>query len=246
MHGNPGRGTDWEYLLSEVAGFARAIAPDMPGFGAADKPADFEYTVGGYARHLAGVLDQLGVERAHLVLHDFGGPWGLAWGLANPQAFRSATLINTSALVEYRWHRYARIWRTPLVGELFQAALSRPAYRLVAGRDNPRLDRADLDRLYEQARPPETKRAVLRLYRATDPDFAEPFIEHLRKLDRPALVIWGGDEPYLPPEQAELQRGAFPSARVEVLEGHGHWVFWEDPERVAGLAVPFLREQVGR
>jgi pimeloyl-ACP methyl ester carboxylesterase len=69
--------------------------------------------------------------------------------------------------------------------------------------------------------------------------------EPLRVLDRPALVIWGADDAYLPREQAERQRESFPSARVEVLEGHGHWVFHEDPERVASLVVPFLREQVG-
>src|SRR5262245_53642091 len=78
VHGNPGPGRDWEALMPRVSAFARCVAPDMPGYGNADKPAVFDYTVEGYARHLGGLLDRLAVRRAHLVLHDFGGPWGLA------------------------------------------------------------------------------------------------------------------------------------------------------------------------
>src|SRR5215212_7465374 len=49
VHGNPGTGHDWEDLIGRVTRFARALAPDMPGYGRADKPADFDYTVDGYA-----------------------------------------------------------------------------------------------------------------------------------------------------------------------------------------------------
>jgi pimeloyl-ACP methyl ester carboxylesterase len=69
-------------------------------------------------------------------------------------------------------------------------------------------------------------------------------IDPLRALDPPTLVIWGSDDRYVPVEQAERQRQSFPSARVEVLPGRGHWVFWEDPETVAALVVGFLRQQV--
>ncbi len=79
VHGNPGSRLDWAELADAVSGFGRAVAMDMPGYRRAGKPANFDYTIAGYARHLAGALDQLDISRAHLVLHDFGGPWGLAW-----------------------------------------------------------------------------------------------------------------------------------------------------------------------
>jgi pimeloyl-ACP methyl ester carboxylesterase len=245
VHGSPGTSQDWDDLLPRVSAFARVLAPDMPGFGDADKPRDFPYTVDGYARHLGGLLDQLGVRRAHLVLHDFGGGWGLGWALAHPDAFASVTLIDIGVLIGYRWHRYARIWRTPVLGELFQATANRWAFRQLIGRENPRLPREAVDRIYDQGRGWPTKRAVLRLYRATPPDFAEAMAPRFRELDPPTLVVWGTADAYLPVEQAERQRQVFPSARIELLEGHGHWVFWEDSERVASLVVPFLREQVG-
>jgi pimeloyl-ACP methyl ester carboxylesterase len=186
VHGNPGAGRDWEDLLRRVGPVARAIAPDMPGYGDADKPRGFDYTVTGYAQHLAGILDQHGVRRAHLVLHDFGGPWGLAWGLAHPDSFASVTLINTGALIGYRWHRYARIWRTPVVGELFMLMSNRWALRAVLKRENPGLSSRHLDQLYQQSRHPATKRAVLKLYRATPPTASKRSIRRCaRWIDRP-------------------------------------------------------------
>jgi pimeloyl-ACP methyl ester carboxylesterase len=245
VHGTPGSGQDWEDLMGQVGGFARAIAPDMPGFGGADKPADFDYTVAGYARHLGGLLDALGVQRAHLVLHDFGGSWGLAWAVAHPDALASVTLINTGVLIDYTWHKYARVWRTPVAGELFQASTSRLGFRQLAGRENPGLRRDQIDRIYDAGHPRATKRATRRLFRATDADSGERELSApLREIDPPALVIWGSDDRYVPVEQAERQRASLPRARVEILEGRGHWPFWEDPAAVAELVVGFLRPQL--
>ncbi len=246
VHGNPGPKEDWADLVARVGEFARAVAPDMPGYGAADKPQDFDYTVGGYAAHLAGVVDQLGIRRVHLVAHDFGGAFALTWAAQHPESFASVTLIGTGTLIDYHWHRYARIWRTPILGEAFQATATRQGFRYLVGRENPKLPRAAIDGIYANSRPPATRRAILRLYRATPESAFAALVPALRPLDRPALVVWPTKDPYLPVEQAERQREAFPSARIELLEGNGHWVFLEDPERVASLVVPFLSEQVSR
>ena len=131
VHGNPGFSRDWEDLLERVGEFSRCLAPDMPGFGQADRPEEFNYTVSGYARHLGGLLTKLQVQRAHLVLHDFGGPWGLAWALANPTALASLTLINTGVLPDYHWHYLARVWRAPMLGEIFMASTTRLGFHLL-------------------------------------------------------------------------------------------------------------------
>jgi pimeloyl-ACP methyl ester carboxylesterase len=242
VHGNPGPAEDWRDLVGRTGEFARAVAPDMPGYGNADKPRDFPYTVQGYAEHLDGVLTELGITRAHLVMHDFGGPWGLAWAAAHPDAFASATLVNTGVLLDYRWHHYAKVWRTPGLGELFQATATRPAFRLLLGRENPRLPRAALDRLYDVSKSWSTKRAVLKLYRASPANAMGSLRDPLRALDRPALVLWGTGDAYIPWQQAERQLESFPSARIELLEGLGHWPFLEDPGRVNEQVIPFLRE----
>ena len=244
VHGNPGPADDWRDLLIRAGELGRAIAPDMPGYGRAGEPKDFSYSVGGYADYLAALLDQLGITRVHIVAHDFGGAWALAWAARHPSLLASATLINTGVLIDYSWHHYARIWRTPILGEVFQATTSRPAFRMLLGRENPRLTRDEVDRIYDASRSWATKRAILKLYRATPAaKLADPAAA-LRPLDRPALVIWGTEDAYLPYEQAERQRQAFPSAHVEHLTGHGHWMMLEDPERAASLVIPFLRRQL--
>ena len=131
VHGNPGSSRDWEQLMARAGAFCRCIAPDMPGFGHSDKPDGFNYTVAGYARHLGALLTQLKIRRAHLVLHDFGGPWGLAWAASNPSLLASLTLINIGVLRDYRWHLFARLWRTPLVGEALMATTTRQGFQLL-------------------------------------------------------------------------------------------------------------------
>jgi pimeloyl-ACP methyl ester carboxylesterase len=246
VHGNPGSTRDWEDLLVRVGEFGRAIAFDMPGFGAADKPRDFDYTVAGYARHLGRVLDAVGVQRVHLVMHDFGGPWGLSWAAAKPAAVASLTCIDTGILLGYRWHYLARIWQTPILGELFMATTTRFAMRALLRHGNPRgLPEAYFDHVYRTF-DGGTRRAVLKLYRNTrEPGSAmQALAQALRPRDLPALVLWGAHDPYIPATYARRQQETFPRAEVVVLENSGHWPFADDPEAVAAAVVPFLRSQM--
>jgi len=248
VHGNPGSSRDWEDLLARVGEYGRAIALDMPGFGEADKPKDFDYTIDGYVRHLGGALEELGVKRAHLVLHDFGGPWGLQWAVEHLEVFASVVLIKIGILPSYHWHYLAKIWRTPLLGEIFMAITTRPGFDLLLKHGNPRgLPKAFVDRMYDDF-DWGTRRAVLKLYRATS-DLDGPARQQaaaLGPLDRPALVVWGARDPYVPVRYAERQREVFPNASVVVLEDSGHWPFADDPERVAREVIPFLRRNLER
>lgn len=242
VHGNPGSGEDWAGLVGQVGAFARAVAMDMPGFGRADKPADFDYTVAGYAAHLDRVMETLGIDRAHLVLHDFGGPWGLAWATRNPDRFASVTLVNTGVLIGYRWHYLARIWRTHVIGELFMAVTGRPGFRTLLRHGNPRgLPRTFVDRMYDEM-DAGTKRAVLRLYRATsDPAGASlEWRRALAPLHRPVLVIWRVHDSYLPVRFAHRQRETFPAAQIVLFQDSGHWPYADDPQGVADVLLPFL------
>ncbi|MGY1593822.1 alpha/beta fold hydrolase [Geodermatophilus sp. SYSU D00708] len=242
VHGNPGPAEDWRRLVSRTGDFARAVAPDMPGFGGADKPDAFVYTVDGYARHLAGVLDELGIRRAHLVLHDFGGPWGLWWAADHPDRFAGATLVGIGVLRGYRWHSLARIWRTTGLGEAFLRTSTPRVSRLMLRRGNPRgLPRDAVDRLYRSLKDPGTQRAVLRLYRATDmAAVSEDLHRRLEGVDRPVLAVWGRRDPYLPVGYAERQRETFPQAQVVVLDDSGHWPMLDDPVGLEQVVLPFL------
>lgn len=245
VHGNPNSADEWRELMGRAGELARSVALDMPGFGQADRPRDFAVPVEGYARFLASALAQLGIERAHLVLHDFGGPWGLAWAAANPDAFASVALFNTGVLVGFEMHRMGRIWATPVLGEVVMALTSRAAFRRALMADNPRLAGRYIDAMYDDY-DRGTRRTVLRLYRnRVDDDVLEAAAAHFKALDRPALVVWGAKDAYVPIRHAEQQKLSFPSAEVVVLEAGGHWCFLEDPEASAAALLPFLRAHLG-
>lgn len=245
VHGNPGSSEDWLGLMRAVAPMARVIAFDMPGFGQADKPADYPYSVEGGTAFLTEALKQLGVVRAHLVLHDFGGPWGLMWAAMNPLGLASLTLINTGILKGYTWHYMARIWRTPLLGELQQMFVTRTSFRWAITVGCPQgLPVAFTDRMYNDM-DWGTKRAILKLYRATSDldNRSQALAKMLAPLNPPTLVVWGAADPYLPVRYAQEQAETFTKARVVVLPNSGHFPFADDPQAVTEAVVPFLRQQ---
>ena len=241
VHGNPGSADDWRALVAAVGEHGRAVALDMPDFGQTVAAPGFEHTVDGYAGFLAQALSALGIASVHLVLHDFGGPFGLAWAGGNLAALQSITLIDSGFLPGYRWHTLARIWRTPLLGEAFQAITTRRAFRSAISRGEPRgLPRPFLDGMYD-CYGRRTKQAVLKLYRATDdPGRGAELAPALAELDIPALVIWGEHDRYIPAAYAARQREAFPSADIHVLPASGHWPHVDAPYTVERLLVNFL------
>jgi pimeloyl-ACP methyl ester carboxylesterase len=242
VHGNPGSADDWEALIGALGATGRrALALDLPDFGETVAPPGFEHTPAGYAAFLEAGLAALGVERVHLVLHDFGGPIGLVWMAGNVDRVASVTLIDTGILPGYRWHFLARIWRTPGLGELFQATATRGAFRFLVNRGEPRgLPRPFIDQMYDHY-DRRTKRAVLALYRATDDpgDAAPGFSALVAPRDIPALVIWGEHDAYLSSSFAARQRDAFPSAEVHVLPASGHWPYVDAAETVERLLLEF-------
>lgn len=248
VHGNPGSSTDFAALVEAAGELGRALAFDMPGFGKARAPDGFEISVEGYARFLEEARNALGVRRVHLVLHDFGGPFGLAWGLEHADAWASVVLLNIGVAPGYEWHSMAKRWRTPVLGELTQAWIPRFAWRRVTQRSSPRgMPLEFIDKMYDDY-DRETRRTVLRLYRATpDPGgFAQEVGAALAALRVPALVVWGAADPFIGVQYAERQGEFFDVRRTVILPDSGHWAFQDDPDGVREPVLEFLRDQLTR
>jgi pimeloyl-ACP methyl ester carboxylesterase len=241
VHGNPGSRLDFRDLVARTGELARAIAPDMPGFGDADKPhpRDYKYRVRVLGAHLAALLERLGVRRAHFVGHDFGGPFSIGAVLARPELAGSLSFINTGILRGYRWHKWARIWRTPVVGEIYMLLTTEKRFK--AGFRRLPADFVDQMWRHYDAR---TRRAVLSLYRGTRLEDLSAVVGALRALDLPSIVIWGVHDPYVPVEFAERNREVLPRAEVHRVEKAGHWPFIDRPDEVAAILLPFLRKNL--
>jgi pimeloyl-ACP methyl ester carboxylesterase len=246
VHGNPGSSSDWTSLVGAAGELGRAVAFDMPGFGKAEAPRDFDYQVSSYADFLQAALAKLGIDRVHLVVHDFGGPFGLLWGLQHPQTWQSVVLINVGVMPGYTWHSMAKRWRTPVIGELVQAWIPRSGWRRVMQKSSPRgLPPEFVDKMYDDY-DRGTRRTVLKLYRSTpDPSrTAQELGDAMAGLRKPALVVWGAADPFIGVEFAERQRDFFDVEDMLILDDSGHWPFQDDPQAVERAVVPFLRRHL--
>jgi pimeloyl-ACP methyl ester carboxylesterase len=243
VHGGPGSANDWDALLPRVGELGRAIAFDLPGFGEAEKPSYLGYSAATWATFIQGVLSTVGVRRAHVVVTDLGAEAGLAWAAAHPDAFASAVVLNSGPLIDYRWHAVGKLHRVPLLGEIATLA-GGLGMRTVMRYYAPRVPKPVMDR-WRREYDLGTRRALLRFYRNSTGVVRSPLPPELARLDRPALVIWGRRNRFVPVKHADDLHESFPRAEVVVLDDLGHYAHLEDPDLVARHLVPFLRAQLG-
>ncbi len=241
LHSVPGSGRDFQWLQPEIAQVMRTVAFDLPGFGRADKPIDFPYSIEGYQSWLAPAIDELGIKRVHLVMHSFHGQTGLLWAAMHPDRCASVTLLDSGVLEDYPGNLVANIWRTRYAGELLQWATTRWAFKLFMRWGNPRgLNPQWLDELItEDDR--DTRRVTLELYRNTDFDDGQMLRRALSPHELPALVIHGKRDPFISWRYAERQRETFPDAQVHVWDDCGHFPHVQHPQRTAEVVTEFLR-----
>jgi pimeloyl-ACP methyl ester carboxylesterase len=238
LHGNPDTGELWDRVLSTLATRHRCLAPDLPGFGGSEVPAAFDYSLEGLAAWVDGLRRALGISQPlDLVVHDFGGLFGIAWAVRHPQHVRRLVIMNTVFFPDYRWHFWARVWRTPLLGELSFLVNTRWALALEMRRGSKRLPAAHAQRAFAAMTPTMT-RTVLRLYRAADPQGFAPWQDGLRALiaQVPALVLWGDRDPYIGKAFAER----FGAREVHHFPHAGHWLPVEESDAVAAHLLAFL------
>ncbi len=245
LHSVPGSGRDFQWLLPETEKVLRSVAFDLPGFGRADKPRDFPYSIEGYQTWLAPAIDELGIKQVHLVLHSFHSQTGLMWAAMNPDRCRSVTLLDGGILEDYPGNLVANIWRTRYAGEVLQFITTRPIFKLFMRLGNPRgLNPQWLDELItEDDR--ATRRVTLELYRNTNFDDAGILRQALSPRNVPALVIFGRTDPFISWRYAERQRETFADAEVHVWDDCGHFPHVQHPERTAEKVTAFLRTVAG-
>jgi pimeloyl-ACP methyl ester carboxylesterase len=236
LHGVPTAGWDWTPFLERAGG----VAPDLPGFGRSAKPAGFDYSIDGYADFLEAFTAAEGLERFSLVMHDWGAV-GLAFAQRHPERIERLVLVNVVPFVPgYRWHRIARLWRTPVIGELTMGFTTKFGLKQLskeAFSPGPAPD-GFLDAIWENF-DHGTQRAILKLYRASPSDMLERAGARLGEIGAPALVAWGTEDPYLGPELGPALAATL-GAELETIERAGHWPWLDRPELIDGV-VEFLR-----
>jgi pimeloyl-ACP methyl ester carboxylesterase len=239
LHGNPDSSAMWNDVAEVLAVNFHCFAPDLPGFGRSEVPSGYKRSLDGMAEFVESFRTAAEIQTPlDVVAHDFGGPFALAWAVKNPSAVRRIVAINTVFFSDYRWHFWASIWRTPILGELSMALMNRVMFghELRRGSAGP-LERKHIDQTWELVSP-RVKKEVLRLYRATDPSSFVGWEDELLSLaaKKPVLVIWGDRDPYIPSRYAER----FGATKVVHMSEVGHWPPVEASKTTAQLIAGFL------
>jgi pimeloyl-ACP methyl ester carboxylesterase len=230
LHGNPDTHRVWEPVVGRLVSDNHCVAPDLPGFGASKAPGDFDCSLANQSAWVAGVLDALGLTRVHLVVHDVGGTYGLAFASEHADRLHSLTIFNANFFPDYRWHFWARVWRTRVLGELAMAIANRPLFVRELRRGSPNMTAEYANQAYgEFGR--DAKRMVLRWYRAMDPGVLDGWDERLLAATArtPKQVLWGDEDPFIPSSTADR----FGAPSVRHFPDYGHWPMIEDPETSA-------------
>lgn len=232
LHGVPDSGDLWRGVFEHLPAGVRAIAPDMPGQGRSGLPHSFDFSLDAMARFVDALVDALGIaEPLHLVGHDFGGIYGMAWAVRSPARVRSITMTNTNFFSDYRWHTNAQVWRTPILGELSMLATTRGLWRATLQKVSPTLPASLVDAGYASLKTPSVRRATLKLYRATDPANFRGWEDSLLTLmaTTPSLVLWGDKDPFVAPAWAEK----FRARTTRHFADYSHWLPAEAPAAFA-------------
>jgi pimeloyl-ACP methyl ester carboxylesterase len=247
LHGFPDSSHLWRHQVAALAkaGF-RAIAPDLRGFGDSDQPPETKaYGLQTIVKDVVGLMDELGLERAHVVSHDFGAAVG--WLLASLQPDRVERFVALSvgsppsfsgagfAQREKSWYMLLFQFRG-----IAEEILARDGWKFLRefARHHPETEKwiADLSR-------PGALTAALNWYRANSgPERSFSPLPPLPKVKAPTMGIWSSGDAYLTEAQmagsAAFVEGSW---RYERLEDASHWLQLDQPQRVNELLLDFLK-----
>lgn len=239
VHGYPESSFMWRHLLPALAAAGkRAVAPDLAGFG--DSPADPPGTWERHVESLERFRWAIGVERAALVVHDWGGLIGLRWACHHPDAVSSLVISSTGFFPDARWHGLAEALRRDVDGERMIEGMTRTSFGELMLATSPSFDDAALDEYWKAFSDEDRRRSQLDLYRSGDFTKLEQYEGRVSALGVPVLLVWGENDGFAPVGAGRRFEAELPDARLVVLDGAGHFV-WEDaPERTCGEVIGFL------
>lgn len=237
VHGVPTSSDDWLPFLERTGG----LAPDLPGFGRSGKGGHLDYSIDGIAAFVERFLALTGSERVKLVVHDWGAA-ALAFAQRHPERIERLVVIDAVPLLPgYSWHRVARLWRRPFLGEMAMGFTIRPtmarALRPAFAGDVPNGFVDAAMRHFDQG----TQRAILRLYRSAPESVLAAKGRDLSRIAAPALVVWGALDPYIPPSFGDAYAAQLPGSRVEHVGDAGHWPWLDRPDVIERVAT-FLQQ----
>ena len=248
IHGWPDSVHVWRHQIPALvdAGY-RVIAPDLPGFGQSDRPTEVNaYKVRAIIGYLKSILATLSVERVRIVGHDWGA--GIAWFYTTNFPTEVEQLVALSVghpiaaredgLAQWEKHWYFLWFLFPGVVE---AAFPRNNWALFREFLH---GQGDIEHYIEDLSRPGALAATLNMYRANvSPTGIGADTPVLPPIQCPTLGIWGSKDFSMSESQMQ-NSGKYVKGpwQYERIEGAGHWLSTDVPERINTLLLVFLKK----
>jgi pimeloyl-ACP methyl ester carboxylesterase len=259
LHGFPSSSFMFRELIPRLADRYRVIAPDLPGFGFTEVPAErkYVYSFDGLARTIDAFTQVIKINRYAIYVFDYGAPTGFRLAMAHPERVTAIVSQNGNAYEEGlgdAWGPIRKYWASPTAEnrEVIRKnilTLEGTRWQYTHGVADPEsvapesytLDTALFERL-------GNKEIQLDLFLdyASNVKLYPKFQEYFRKSKPPLLAIWGKNDPFFLPPGAEAFRKDIPSAKVEFLNT-GHFAIETSVVEIAAAMQEFLEANgVGR
>jgi pimeloyl-ACP methyl ester carboxylesterase len=255
IHGWPGWWYEWHLNIAPLAERFDVIAPDMRGYAYSDKPdlaPEVGYTDTQFAEDIRGLIDALGFESVRIVTHDFGAIWVQRFARLYPKRLVKLMLFDPPYPgIGVRWFELPHVfntwyqlfhqqpWAEALVGSSRQATEIYLRHFLSAWSANKDLwtdeEIAEYVEAYSQ---PGALRGGFNCYRAALRGGA--FAGADVKVEAPTMVLWGDRDSILPFSWSDKIPEFFANATVKKVEGVGHFMMREAPDRVNAEIIAFM------
>lgn len=256
LHGFPASSFMFRELIPRLATDYRVIAPDLPGFGFTEVPADrkYIYSFDQLALTLEAFTQALNINRYAVYVFDYGAPTGLRLAMAHPERVTAIVSQNGNAYEEGlgdAWGPIRKYWAAPTaenrdVIRKTVLTLEGTRWQYTHGVANPEsvppesytLDAALLGR-------PGNNDIQLDLFLdyASNVKLYPKVQEYFRKSKPPLLAIWGKNDPFFIPAGAEAFRRDLPNAKVQFLNT-GHFAIETNVIEIASAMKEFLEANV--
>lgn len=254
LHGFPTSCYDWRGVIDEMAGEYRCVAFDFPGYGLSDKPEAYSYSLFQQTDAAEGLAKELGIEEAHVVGHDVGQTVHaelLARESAGRLGFRvlSSTILNGSTLMHLATVTQFQkllgsnetlpqaIAATEAMTVNYVEALKALMKRPEAVSDEDATVMGELLRYQDGNR----RIAALAGYMRERLIHKDRWLGAFKSAKGPAQIVWADGDPVANVEMGRALSEELPEARYTELTGLGHFLLMEDPPKIAGLILDFLR-----
>lgn len=238
----------WSKVFLQIAeaGF-RVIAPDLLGYGYSAKPRDFDYTINAQAQMIAGLLKQLGLQRATLVGSSYGGAVAAAIALDYPNRVEKLVLVGPVTNNEPTKYMLMRFLGSPLIGDILSPLLvgSRRLLRLrmkrVYDRHECVLDEKRVYARHLPLRAAATHRAIIRTVRRWDADRIQ---RDAHLISQRTLLLWGENDSEVPLHDGEQLQRRMEDSRLIVFRKCGHLPHEEFPQAFTEVVVDFCSDLI--